>query len=133
MALPYFLRDAAHGVGWSRLQTGAALAAFIIVYGQVQSYTPQLVLSPLRQQPANKLVQALWNGLMSLIPAALAAVVLGGGAFGSHDVGGMQATLVAALALFCVVFAVNSSVHSYLVVRYSAGDKGARAADGGGD
>lgn len=89
----------------------------------MQAYTPQVVLSPLRQQPANKLVQVLWNGVMTTIPAALAAVILGSSLFTSRNVPAMEATLIAALAVFCVVFAVNSSVHSYLIVRYSAGDK----------
>jgi hypothetical protein len=34
--LPFFLRDAAEGLGWSRPVTGAFLAVFIIVYGQVR-------------------------------------------------------------------------------------------------
>jgi hypothetical protein len=33
---------------------GAAVQGFIILYGQVQSWTPQLVLQPLKQSPANK-------------------------------------------------------------------------------
>lgn len=35
----------------------------------------------------------------------------------------MTALLLSGLGLFCVVFAVNSSIHSYLIVRYSEGDK----------
>jgi hypothetical protein len=35
----------------------------------------------------------------------------------------MTGALVAGLAAFCLVFAVNSSVHSYLIVRYADGDK----------
>ena len=35
----------------------------------------------------------------------------------------MTALLLVGLAVFCVVFAVNSSIHSYLIVRYSGGDK----------
>jgi hypothetical protein len=116
--LPFFLRDAAWGLGWERVAVGATLAVrrhlaplraalrrqpsgpagggdgtqrqgapaapcvrqlwplfhgapihmprprcfgpcpalqgFIILYGQVQSWAPQLVLQPLRQSPANK-------------------------------------------------------------------------------
>ncbi|PNH09690.1 hypothetical protein TSOC_003673, partial [Tetrabaena socialis] len=52
--LPFFLRNVAYGLGWSRPLTGLFLAVWIIVYGQVQSWTPQLVLSPLKQAPANK-------------------------------------------------------------------------------
>lgn len=35
----------------------------------------------------------------------------------------MAAIMIAGLAAFCLVFAVNSSVHSYLIVKYADGDK----------
>lgn len=122
--LPFFLRDAAQGLGWERPATGAALACFIIVYGQVQSFTPGAVLSPLRQEPANKQVQVLWNALLTLCPAGLAAAFLGSdSAFRGPQRENRTATLLCGLAAFCLVFAVNSSIHSYLVVRYAGSDK----------
>lgn len=36
-----------------------------------------------------------------------------------HQVGGMTGVMVAGLGAFCLVFAVNSSIHSYLIVRYA--------------
>lgn len=51
--LPFFLRDSIEGLGWSRVITGMFLAIFIIVYGQVQAYTPQVITKPLRQEPEN--------------------------------------------------------------------------------
>ena len=42
------------GLGWEPVVVGSILAGYIIVYGQCQSYTPQLVTSPLRQMPPNK-------------------------------------------------------------------------------
>lgn len=123
VVLPFYLRNQSQGLGWSRPTTGAALAAFIIMYGQVQSYTPQLVLSPLRQEPANKLVQVLWNGVLTLVAAGLAVSFLATDVFVGHHLSQMVTVLVLGLAAFCVVFAVNSSIHSYLIVRYSGGDK----------
>ena len=35
----------------------------------------------------------------------------------------MTAAMVLVLTAFCVLFAINSSIHSYLVVRYAEGDK----------
>ena len=119
--LPFFLRDRA-GLGWPRPATGAALAAFIIIYGQVQALTPRL-LQPLHQTPANKAVQVLWNGALTAVPAALAAVFLGSPVFTQGEQGAKVAVLLAGLAAFCVLFAVNSAVHSYLIVRYSGDDK----------
>jgi hypothetical protein len=124
VVLPFYLRDAQWGLGWSREVTGTFLAAFIIVYGQVQTAAPRALLRPLAQEPANKLVQVLWNTLLTAVCVALAAAVLApSSVFAAHDVGGMTAALMALLGAFCFVFAVNSSVHSYLIVRYSAGDK----------
>ena len=131
ITLPYFLRDPASGIGWSRIAVGAFLACWIIVYGQVQSWSPSLVLKPLRQSPPNKNVAALWAALLAPLPAAAAVALLVGGRPGAIPaLFGLQAsraaavgTLTAVLYAFCGVFAVNSAVHSYLVVRYADGDK----------
>jgi len=121
--LPYFLRDTVAGLGWSRPLTGLFLAVWIITYGQVQSWTPQLVLQPLQQSPANKYVAVLYNMLLVLCPLYMALFLQTSTIFQDHDVGGMTAVLVSGLAAFCLVFAVNSAVHSYLIVRYAEGDK----------
>jgi MFS family permease len=122
--LPFFLRDAVGGIGWARPATGAVLAGFIIIYGQVQSWTPQLVLEPLCQAPANMLVQVLWNGLLTVVPAGMAAALLGSSVFEpGAPRGDKVALLLCGLAAFCFLFAVNSAIHSYLIVRYAKGDK----------
>ena len=132
VTLPYFLRDPASGIGWSRVAVGGFLAGWIIVYGQVQSWSPSLVLKPLRQSPPNKNAAALWASLLAPLPAAAAVALVVGGRPGASPAlfGAGQAsqaaavgTLTTILYLFCVVFAVNSAVHSYLVVRYAEGDK----------
>ena len=123
VVLPFYLRDSAQGLGWRRELAGTLLAVFIIAYGQLQSATPRLVLRPLAQEPANKLVQVLWNSLLTAVCAACALAFTTGRTFPGRDVGGMTAALCALLAAFCAVFAVNSAIHSYLIVRYSAGDK----------
>lgn len=123
VVLPFYMRDAVQGLGWSRFVVGASLAAFIIIYGQIQTATPRFVLSPLRQEPANKLVQVLWNTLLTAIPLTLALVFMFSDAFVGHQLTNMEAALCILLACFCVIFAINSSIHSYLIVRYSAGDK----------
>jgi MFS family permease len=122
--LPFFLRDVAQGIGWPRPATGAVLAGFIIAYGQVQSWTPQVVLRPLRQTPANKAVLVLWNAALTAVPAGMAAALLGSSVFEpASPRKGKVALLLCGLAVFCVLFAVNSAIHSYLVVRYAGGDK----------
>ncbi len=49
--------------GWR----GGAQATYIIVYGQMQAFTPQLVLQPLKQSPPNKFVEIIW-GFANMIP-----------------------------------------------------------------
>ena len=122
--LPFFLRDPASGIGWSRTLTGAFLAIFIIVYGQVQSWTPQLVLRPLRQSPPDKYAAFWWCGSLSIPTAILGGLLVGTGVFGvgSSSAGAITA-LTVLLYAFCALFAVNSAIHSYLIVRYADGDK----------
>jgi len=121
--LPFFLRDSLAGLGWPRQAVGAFLAGYIILYGQVQSWSPQLVLRPLGQYPANKHHAWLWAALLVPCTAALGGAVQWAPAFRDRDTGAMSGALVAVTVVFAVVFAVNSSIHSYLIVKYSEGDK----------
>ncbi|GLC44908.1 hypothetical protein PLESTB_001687900 [Pleodorina starrii] len=121
--LPFFLRNTVYGLGWSRPLTGLFLAVWIIVYGQVQSWTPQMVLQPLKQAPANKYVAVLWNLLLVATPLFMGLMLQASDIFTGHHVGGMTGVMVGGLGAFCLVFAVNSSIHSYLIVRYAQGDK----------
>ena len=117
------------GLGWNRVLTGAILAGYIIVYGQCQSYTPQLVTGPLKQTPPNKLTEVLW-GVINCIPTivmaviALIYVVPPSGGDGSGD-GSTQLAiwLISSIVCFALIFAVNSSIHSFLVVHYAKEDK----------
>ncbi|KAG7667527.1 hypothetical protein Ndes2526B_g07519 [Nannochloris sp. 'desiccata'] len=122
--LPFFLRSAASGIGWSRALTGAFLAIFIIVYGQVQSWTPQLVLQPLRQSPPDKYGAFWWASSLVIPLSILGGIMLGTDIFGP---GVPEAPAIVAITVllysYCVLFAFNSAIHSYLIVRYSEGDK----------
>lgn len=127
VTLPFFLRDPESGIGWSRVAVGAFLAAWIIAYGQVQAFSGNLVLTPLRQMPPNSMTAVVWAVALVPLPAAAAvALYVGSGTVfgvGLPSSGPAIATLTTLLYTFCVVFAVNSAVHSYLVVRYAEGDK----------
>lgn len=124
VTLPYFLRSPESGLGWSRTLVGVFLAVWIIVYGQVQSWAPHWILIPLRQSPPNKWVATLWAGLLVSCPVIMASVLLGTTIFGPGGVIAKEvAVITVVLYLFCLIFAINSAVHSYLIVRYSDGDK----------
>lgn len=117
------------GLGWDRLLVGTLLACYIIGYGQIQSYTPQLITGPLRQSPPNKLVEVMW-GLLNCLPTAAMAIVAGiygwsvdAAARSADEQRALQAAIIAVVVVFAAVFAVNSSIHSFLVVKYAAKDK----------
>ena len=111
------------GLGASRVIVGAVLGGYIILYGQVQSYTPQAVIGPLRQSPPNKFTEVLW-GTINCIPTLVAAVVLQfSPSFASNDVPEMTIWLTVIIVSFAIIFAINSSIHSYLVVKYAKKDK----------
>ena len=111
------------GLALDRVIVGAFLGGYIILYGQVQSWTPQLVTGPLKQTPPNKLTEILW-GLVNCLPTLVAGFVLQFSTmFDDRDLASMTTFLVTVIVVFAVIFAINSSIHSFLVVNYASKDK----------
>jgi len=110
VALPVYL---AQSLGWSHTQVGGFLALWIIAYGVVQALAPRMTGAQAGSSPSGRNA-LIWVALLSLIPAAI-ALALSSGA-------DAQITLVAGLLFFGAVFAVNSALHSYLIVSYANGD-----------
>jgi len=67
----------------------------------------------------------LWNSLMVLPPLLLGLFTLYDPAFeqDTNDVPHMTVVLLVGVTAFAIIFAINSSIHSYLVLRYAEGDK----------
>lgn len=108
IGLPVFLVDQ---LDWSQAAVGAFLAAWVIGYGLVQASAPRL-LGIQRRADADALVQ--WT-LVLVIP------ILGLGAFllaGPAPVW-LATGLVLGLAIFGVLFAGNSALHSFLILHLS--------------
>lgn len=111
------------GLGLDRTLVGAFLGGYIILYGQVQSWTPQLVTGPLNQTPPNKLTEILW-GFINCLPTLVMAIVMAfSPAFNDHDLTPMTVWFVLIIVVFAIIFAINSSIHSFLVVKYAKSDK----------
>ncbi len=93
---------------------GGFLALWIIAYGAVQAAAPRILGG--KGQPEGETVRKaiLWGGLLVPIPFLLAGAAFWAGAPSSA----LTATLVAGLLAFGFVFAVNSSVHSYLILAF---------------
>eukprot|EP00523_Entomoneis_sp_CCMP467_P006721 CAMPEP_0168739996 /NCGR_PEP_ID=MMETSP0724-20121128/11749_1 /TAXON_ID=265536 /ORGANISM="Amphiprora sp., Strain CCMP467" /LENGTH=566 /DNA_ID=CAMNT_0008787413 /DNA_START=268 /DNA_END=1969 /DNA_ORIENTATION=+ len=111
------------GLAMDRVIVGAFLGGYIILYGQVQSWTPQLVTGPLDQTPPNKLTEVFW-GVINCAPTLVGFCVLQySDMFDNYDKDAMTVMLVVVIITFAVIFAINSSIHSFLVVNYASKDK----------
>jgi predicted MFS family arabinose efflux permease len=97
---------------------GGFLALWTIGYGVVQAAAPALVRRSADGLSAEVPAARLWSLLLALIPAALAAALLA-------EVARPDLVVVAGLAVFGFAFAVNSSVHSYLILAYAGSEKAA--------
>lgn len=109
VALPVFLSSV---LGWAFWQAGGFMALWVIGYGAVQAATP--VLMRAKADPNGSTATWLVFGL-ALIPAVIAAALFTG--FDPATV------VVTGLILFGVVFALNSAVHSFLILDYTDHDK----------
>ena len=115
VGLPVFL----YAHGWQFLQAAGFLAAWTVAYGVVQAIAPALVTRSAdglsREVPSAR----LWAAANAAIPVALAVIM------NSTDVARPDLILVAGLTLFGLPFAVNSSLHSYLILAYAGSEKAA--------
>ena len=112
VALPLYL---AASLSWSSAQVGGFLALWVIGYGGVQALAPQLLRHWLAEAPP----QGGTASAGAFVLAAITAVI----AIGVQADLSPWLTVVTGLALFGVVFAVNSSVHSYLILTYTDSDR----------
>lgn len=110
VALPVFLADRLH---WSHEGVGGFLAAWVIGYGIVQSSAPRLLTAGGRQPDEVRAAQH-WALALAVVSAALGAAV-------TVDAG-TTAAVVGGLVVFGVVFALNSSLHSFLILAYTTDD-----------
>lgn len=112
VALPVFLSAS---LGWSHTEVGGFLALWVIGYGGVQSLAPTLLSRGLAGGTPQ-------GGTASLGAFALAGLT-GLLALGVHVGLSPWLTVVVGLALFGLIFALNSAVHSYLVLAYTERDE----------
>lgn len=120
VALPVYL---AATFDWNHWQVGSFLALWVIGYGGVQSIAPRLTGSKKLGSNASQSSAGaapdgksalIWVSLLAGIPALIALALSAGIA--------PEVSLVGGLLLFGAVFAVNSSLHSYLIVSYAGED-----------
>jgi predicted MFS family arabinose efflux permease len=101
VALPVFLQAQ---LGWSPVQVGSLMAGWIIFYGAIQAMAPKITAG----STANGTTLFMWAALLSLLPCAIAV--------GLYTGIEPSRVLVTGLLVYAAAFAVNSSLHSYLIL-----------------
>jgi len=119
VGLPVFL----YANGWSYAMVGGFLAAWTIAYGVVQAIAPAIVRRSADGLSSEVPAARAWSAILTLIPMSLAAAVMIEPVPMQSNL--MQAVVVGGLIVFGFAFAVNSSVHSYLVLAYAGSEKAA--------
>lgn len=117
VGLPVFLYAV---LGWSFTQVGTFMAAWVIGYGMVQAAAPRLLgtrgdrAQAHARAPGGRTARA-WALALALVPMGIAtALQLGWPPDG---------VLILGLILFGILFAINSAIHSYLILAYSDVEK----------
>ena len=112
VALPVYLYSVFE---WSFMQVGAFLAIWIIGYGIVQASAPKLVRHSHHDKGPDGATAKFWAFILAIFPVAIAV--------GLYTGQQPQIVLISGLIAFGIVFAINSAVHSYLIVAWSDNDK----------
>lgn len=116
VALPVYL---ASQLGWDHWAVGGFLAVWVIGYGIVQTLAPKITgnrqaQSQLIDSPPDGRSALIWASMLAFVPALIACAIQ----FSFYP----EASLLLGLMLFGALFAVNSSLHSYLIVSYASED-----------
>ncbi len=108
--------------GWSFDQIGAFMAAWIIGYGIVQALAPKL-LTHVSDAGSGARAAKFWGATLCTIPLTIAVGLTPAAIDWGLDGPSVKLILISGLCLFGIIFAINSSVHSFLIVAYSDRDK----------
>jgi len=98
---------------------GSFLALWIIAYGAVQAFAPRLLGAKDQTEAETTRKAVVWAGLLVPIPFLLAAAAWATDGPSSW----LTASLIGGLLLFGFVFAVNSAVHSYLILAFGSAER----------
>lgn len=110
VALPVFLQSQ---LQWTHLQVGSFMACWVIGYGVIQAIAPKITGSNKQQTPRGSALTS-WVTRLAVIPALMAGAL----AYGLDP----AMVLIIGLLIYGGVFAINSSIHSFLIVAFSKRD-----------
>jgi predicted MFS family arabinose efflux permease len=115
VGVPVFL----YASGWTFTMVGGFMAVWTIFYGLIQASAPAVIRRSADGLSAEVPAARLWSALLALVPALIIA------ALAAESPIRPDIILVAGLAAFGAAFAVNSSLHSYLILAYAGSEKAA--------
>jgi len=110
VALPVYLSVTFQ---WDHWWVSGFMASWVIGYGVVQSFAPYFTGKKQGKVPTGKSA-CLWAIILSLLPITIATSLY----FDFY----IQFSIIIGLLVFGIVFAINSSLHSYLIVSYANKD-----------
>jgi hypothetical protein len=114
VGIPVFL----YSQGWNFTMVGTFMACWTIGYGLVQASAPKLVRRSDDGLSYEVPAARIWSFLLALVPLLLAGAV-------TLNLQPIEWIVVFGLSIFGFAFAVNSSVHSYLILTYAGSEKAA--------
>ncbi len=114
VGLPVFL----YASGWTFTMVGAFLAVWTIGYGVIQAAAPAVIRKSADGLSSEVPAARFWSLGLAIVPAVLAVLI-------RVDAPRPDIIVPIGLCLFGVAFAVNSSIHSYLVLAYAGSEKAA--------
>ena len=112
VGVPIFLHEV---IGWGFMQVGTFMACWVIGYGCVQALAPRVIRRSDDGRSHETRAAQWWAFILAAIPITIAALVEGNVT--------PSVTIVVGLAFFGIIFAINSSVHSYLILSFSDAEK----------
>ncbi len=115
VGVPVFL----YANGWTFTMVGGFMALWTIFYGFTQAAAPAVVKRSADGLTAEVPAAQLWSALLALVPVLIIAALMANTPFRPDII------LVLGLAVFGAAFAINSSVHSYLILAYAGSEKAA--------
>lgn len=116
VALPVYLASV---LGWTHMEIGAYLAFWVIGYGIIQAAAPKLTGIKNRNRSTASVSTPPSARTAMLLAFALATIPLLMGLTLSFE---PQWILLIGLIVFGALFALNSAVHSYLIVSFADAD-----------
>lgn len=98
---------------------GSFMAVWTILYGAMQAWAPRLLHAAARTRTDLVHAARSWVSWLAICPAVLALLALLAGTPAPW----LTVTLIIGLLIFGALFAVNSSLHSYLILAFTSGDR----------